>query len=661
MKTRFITYHFHLYFLILSVFTGYAQEIVDLKQPQSYKKVFVETDNFGPSYLDVLEEAYPKIENDSIKFSALNDLAYYWHTRDLNKALEFTRIGLGLTRAAENFPWEGRFQITEAAILLRMEKLDSAYAILQEAKKKVFKKDLPMLITQLGYVFERKGELVRAADYALEAKRLGEELNDLRAIAVSYSDLSNLFWKHSKFEKGLEYGFKAIEFFEERGINDMDYDFALYVVGNNLLELQRYEEALTYYNHSIAMGERYGFYNNLSDAYISLVDLYTFLSQYEEAEIAGEKAIKYAKLLNNNFLLMRSFLSIGKLKLFQGRYITAIDYLKKSIEIAGPDFGDKYYLSQAYESLGKAYVGNHNYKGGTESFAVYDSLKDQIFTEASDERITLLQTEFDIAQKESTIQGMENQLKRQNSQKTLISIIAGLLLVILLVLYVTYQKDKGKSILLEQQNTEKEFLLKEIHHRVKNNLGIVSSLLDLQAAKMTDPKAIEAIEESRNRVYSMSMIHQKLYQGKNLSSIEMKDYFINLSKHILDSFGVEAQIEFEYELDDVELDVDSAIPLGLIVNELLTNSFKHAFPKGRKGCVKIVFQKKGDENFVLEVMDDGIGSNNNNKKKLAAGFGTLLIDLLVKQLDGTLSILNESGTRVRMEFATHSRMNDLNF
>jgi two-component sensor histidine kinase len=645
----------------MSVLSAYGQDIVNLKRPQSYNQIFVKTDNFGPSYLEVLEDAYPKIENDSIRFLVLNDLAYYWHTRDLNKALDFARIGLGLTRDAENLHWEGRFQITEAAILLRMEKLDSAYTILQEAKSKVFKKDLPILTAQLGYVFERKGELVRAADYALEAKRLAEDLNDVRAIAVSYSDLSNLFWKHSKFDKGLEYGLKSIKYFEERGINDMDYDFALYVVGNNLLELQRYEEALEYFNHAIAMGERYGFYNNLSDAYISLVELYTFLNQYEEAEKAGQKAIKYAKLLNNNFLLMRSWLSIGKLKLFQGKYITAIDNLKKSIEIAGPDFGDKYYLSQAFEYLGKAYVGNHNYKGGTESFAVYDSLKNQMFTEASDQRISLLQTEFEIAQKESTIQGMENQLKRQSSQKTLISIIAGLLLMLLVVLYVTYQKDKGKSILLERQNKEKEFLLKEIHHRVKNNLGIVSSLLDLQAAKMKDPNAIEAIEESRNRVYSMSMIHQKLYQGKNLSSIEMKDYFINLSKHILDSYGAEKLIEFDYELDHVELDVDFAIPLGLIVNELLTNSFKHAFPNGEKGYIKIIFQKKAREKFVLEIIDDGIGSHHNVEDHSGTGFGTLLIDLLVKQLDGTLSIFNERGTRVRMEFGANSRMNDVNF
>ena len=639
----------------------YAQEIIDFNSAEPYKKVFVDTDNFGSSYLEILEAGYPKIEEDSIKYSVLNDLAYYWHTRDLDKALNFTKIGLDLTREKKNLLWEGRFQITEAAILLRMEKLDTAYVILQDARLKVLKEDLPFLNTQVGYVFERKGDLVRAADYALDSKRLAEELGDLKGIALAYSDLANLFWKHSKFEKGLEYGLESLAIFEKRGINDMDYDFALYVVGNNLLELKKYQEALTYYKHSIAIGERYGFYNNLSDAYISLIDLYTFLDQYEDAEKSGTQALKYARLLNNKFLLMRSWLAIGKLELFQGKYITAIESLEKCIEIAGPEFGDKYYLSQAYGLLGKAYIGNHNYKGGTESFIVYDSLRNQIFTEASDHRISLLQTEFDIAQKENTIQGMEVQIKKQNSQKTLISIIAGLLLLLLVVLYVTFQKDKGKNILLERQNKEKEFLLKEIHHRVKNNLGIVSSLLDLQAAEMKDPTAIQAIEESRNRVYSMSMIHQKLYQGKNLSSIEMKDYFINLSKHIIDSFGVHKLIEFDYDLDEVQMDVDSAIPLGLIVNELLTNSFKHAFPNNKEGMVKIVFQEIEKKRFLLEIIDNGIGINDfDTKNDENTGFGSLLIDLLVKQLDGSMTIFNEFGTRVSMEFEMSSKEAELN-
>ena len=254
MKSQFIKFSFLLCLVLIGGMSAYAQEIIDLNRAEPYKKVFVDTDNFGSSYLEILEAGYPKIEEDSIKYSVLNDLAYYWHTRDLEKALKFAKIGLDLTRAKKNLLWEGRFQITEAAIFLRMEKLDSAYIILQDARLKVLKEDLPFLNTQVGYVFERKGDLVRAADYALDSKRLAEELGDLKGIALAYSDLANLFWKHSKFEKGLEYGLQSLVVFEERGINDMDYDFALYVVGNNLLELKKYQEALTYYKHSIAKG-----------------------------------------------------------------------------------------------------------------------------------------------------------------------------------------------------------------------------------------------------------------------------------------------------------------------------------------------------------------------------------------------------------------------
>jgi two-component sensor histidine kinase len=603
------------------------------------------------SYLEELEQGYDKLPIDSLKFSALNDLAYYWHTRDLKKSLEWSRKGLALTREKNNRLWEGRFQITEGAILLRMEKLDTAFAILQSAKEKVRKQDLPHLFTQLGYVFERKGDIMRAADYALEAKRIGTELNDKRAIAQAYSDLSNLYWKYSNYDKGLEYGLTSTKLFEERNLNDMDYDFVLYVVGNNLLSLNRHEEALQYFQHANSIGKRYGFYNNLSDINISLVDLYTELNLYEEAEMAGNEAIKYANLIDNDFLLMRSWLAMGRLKLFQGKYAEAIETLYKSLDVATPQFGDKFYLSQAYERLSRAYAKSHNYKEAIEAFAIYDSLKKQVFIENSNKRMSLLQTEFDLAAKDNTIQGMEQRIKRQSSTQTLITIIACLLLILLVVLYVTYQNNKKKNILLEKQNEEKEFLLKEIHHRVKNNLGIVSSLLDLQADKIKDPKIISAIEESRNRVYSMSMIHQKLYQGKNLSAIGMKDYLIDLSSHILDSYGGEGRISFDYDLDDMELDVDAAIPMGLIVNELLTNSFKHAFPAHGKGIINITCRRLEDDHILLEVADNGIGLLEFDKEDdQGRGFGTQLVDLLIHQLDGSIMTMNGQGTKIRMEF-----------
>ncbi|WP_411031900.1 histidine kinase dimerization/phosphoacceptor domain -containing protein [Spongiimicrobium sp. 3-5] len=623
-------------------------QFVDFSSETPYKKVFVSTDNFGISYLKTLEEAYPKAKTNAIKFSLLNDLAYYWHTRNLNRALEFTQEGLKLTAAITDTLWQGRFMITQGAILLRMEKLDKALEVLEEAKSLVNAEDLPFLYTQMGYVFERRGELGKAADYAMESLRLGQELQDKKAIAMAYSDLSNLFWKQTKFQKGLEYGLRSLKIFEERGINDLDYDFTLYVVGNNHLALGAYEKAQRYYEHAIAIGERYGFYNNLSDVYISLTDLYAYLNQFDKAAIAGENAVKYAELLDNNFMMMRSWLSIGKYQNLQGKYISAVESLEKSIDIATADFGDEFHLSQAYETLGKAYAGSHNYKKAYEAFAKYDELKDLVFTSEADHRTSLLHTEFEVAQKEGTIAQQEIQIRKQQFRQTLISIATALLLFSVVLFYNAIKVNRRKNRLLQKQNEEKEFLLKEIHHRVKNNLEIVSSLLSLQASEIKDSQVKELMEESQSRVHSMGMIHQKLYQGKSLASVEMKDYFINLGHYIISAFGAEDRINIHCDMPPLELDVDMAIPIGLIVNELLTNALKYAFPNGRQGKITISLTHT-HHHLLLQVSDNGIGMEENVKKE-GTGFGTRLIDLLTRQLDGKMVLNINQGTSVSFKF-----------
>ena len=292
-----------------------------------------------------------------------------------------------------------------------MEKLQAAEEVLENAKAKVLEKDLAHLNTQLGYVYERRGQLGKAVDYALESLRLGEKLNDKRAIAMAYSDLSNLFWKQSKFESGLEYGLLSLALFEERGINDMDYGFTLFVVGNNYMSLQAHEKALNYLQHAIAIGERYGFYNNLSDTYILLLDLYAYQNNFEKAEEAGANALKYAELLTNNFMLMSSWLSIGKLRNLEGKYGEAIENLQKAISIATADFGDTFRLSQAYAALGKAYAGNHQYQEAYKAFDEYDKYKSLVFTAEADQRTSLLRTEFEVAKKESTISAQETRIQ----------------------------------------------------------------------------------------------------------------------------------------------------------------------------------------------------------------------------------------------------------
>ena len=141
---------------------------------------------------------------------------------------------------------------------------------------------------------------------------------------------------------------------------------------------------------------------------------------------------------------------------------------------------------------------------------------------------------------------------------------------------------------------------------MKNNLEIVSSLLALQSEQITDRKVRDAMQKSQHRVHSMSMIHQKLYQGKSLSAIEMKDYFTNLSNYIIDTFDAQNRISVDCNMERIELDVDMAVPIGLIVNELLTNSMKYAFPNGEKGKVCVRLAEYNDQ-LLLEVSDNGIG------------------------------------------------------
>ncbi|MEN0051969.1 MAG: sensor histidine kinase, partial [Bacteroidota bacterium] len=200
---------------------------------------------------------------------------------------------------------------------------------------------------------------------------------------------------------------------------------------------------------------------------------------------------------------------------------------------------------------------------------------------------------------------------------------------------------------LDQRNAQNELLLKEIHHRVKNNLETVSSLLELQSAQAEDDEVQSVMQASQSRVQSMSILHQKLYQGDDLASIEMKDYFKNLAESVLDTYDAWEQVEMEYNMQELELDVDTAVPIGLIVNELLTNSLKYAFPDGEKGKVYLSLKQMDKKGLQLIVADNGVGKSGIVK---GTGFGSQLIDLLTRQLNGKMREEAEDGMKVVFEF-----------
>ncbi len=198
---------------------------------------------------------------------------------------------------------------------------------------------------------------------------------------------------------------------------------------------------------------------------------------------------------------------------------------------------------------------------------------------------------------------------------------------------------------------EKEVLLKEIHHRVKNNLQIISSLLNLQSQHIRDPAALEMFQESRMRVRSMAMVHEKLYRSKDLAHVDFKEYIHSLAYHMFQVYGVSSEaIALTIEVGDVFLDINSAIPCGLLVSELISNTLKHAFPDGRRGEVRVRMEPVTDGFIELTVSDNGIGLEKDFDLKNTESFGLQLVDMLTEQLQGTVAIDHNGGTSFKVRF-----------
>jgi two-component sensor histidine kinase/methyl-accepting chemotaxis protein len=217
-------------------------------------------------------------------------------------------------------------------------------------------------------------------------------------------------------------------------------------------------------------------------------------------------------------------------------------------------------------------------------------------------------------------------------------------------------KIKEHSQSLQNSLSEKEVLLKEIHHRVKNNLQVISSLLYLNSKKITDKNALYMFKESQNRVKSIALVHERLYQSKNLGRIDFKDYVQKLITDLFRSYAVnQSMIELDLDIKDISISIDLAVPCGLIINELISNSLKYAFPnyedENKKGLIKINFNKNGNEELILKVSDNGIGITQSEiEEKKKNSLGLQLIETLVTQLEGSLEIDSNSGTSFIIKF-----------
>ena len=203
---------------------------------------------------------------------------------------------------------------------------------------------------------------------------------------------------------------------------------------------------------------------------------------------------------------------------------------------------------------------------------------------------------------------------------------------------------------LEASLSEKEVIIKEVHHRVKNNMQVISGFLQLQSNYLEDPVAIDKLNESQQRVRTMALVHEKLYQSRSLGVINAAEYIKSLVADLLNSFSMATRVDVKVDVDDVDINLDMAIPCGLIINELVTNSLKHAFAGREEGRLMITMHHREDHTFELIVRDDGAGLPDDFETRSRASLGMQLVNVLVRQLGGELKTENDQGARFLIVF-----------
>ncbi len=242
----------------------------------------------------------------------------------------------------------------------------------------------------------------------------------------------------------------------------------------------------------------------------------------------------------------------------------------------------------------------------------------------------------------------ETQLMKERNTKWILAGGVSLLLLSGITILILYSRQRKKSGIIEKQSADLEVLMKEIHHRVKNNLQIVSSLLDLQSHSITDVQAHEAVKEGKNRVQSMALIHQNLYREGNIKGIKVKEYVSNLLQTLCDSYNItNDKVKINADIDDLNLDVDTMIPLGLVLNELVSNAFKYAFKERQNGELTIVLNEEHNE-LHLSVSDNGKGFPRGMDVSNNKSFGLKMIRAFAQKLKAKLDIYNRNGAVVEM-------------
>ncbi|GAB4231147.1 MAG: hypothetical protein Tsb0034_03350 [Ekhidna sp.] len=588
---------------------------------------------------------------DSVKLEIYGQLSQLYLEIDPNISRAFARRVIALSTAVndEEHRYYGNMRlirgymnqgIYDSALLyaLKIESLASSIGLGKVVE----------LQNEIAEIYKLTSQYEKASRLKFKLLSIADSLGEQKSMATILMDIGELYRDQNETDNAIVYLSKAYDAFEGigemRGMLAAKANLALaYSQKDPSQALDIFWEVINEFHSQFSRNDSARALGNLANY---LLDL----NRMEEAEEYALQAVSLRESLNYPIGLAYSYRELAEIYLRTDRFKKALFLAEKGYPIARKS-NDARLLEMFSRQIAEASYELGNYKKAYEFYRDYKLYADSI---DQTERVALskeLEVKYETEKKEQQIAFQEEEIARKEAElsqeATLRNALVTGLVMLLVIAGLFYRSERLKT----KKNRQIESLLKEIHHRVKNNLQVISSLLNMQSRETKDDEMLSVIREGQSRVKAMSLIHQKLYQNENISAIDFQEYIRDLLDQVASLYQKEGvEIEKEINAAQLKLDIDTAIPLGLILNELISNAFKYAFQGMKKGKLSVVLKRIDVGQLELLVKDNGKGLPSGIDLKKSKSMGLKLVNILTKQLKGNWTYSFDHGTQFIIRF-----------
>gem|GEM_PF-2691846 len=630
--------------------------------------LYVITKSTAQNYIkiDSLRKAILTNISDKKKAFIFSEIAEEYYHNAPDSALKYCNIGMKYGIKNNDISDMAYFHNFLGVLYKNTAQYDSSEYHFNESiklnKKDDFEKGVAAGLNNLGQTLVLKGDYDKALNSYFSSLEIFEKFKDTLNIGELHSNIGGLLVKINEFQAaGVQFNLSR-KFYKMAGAK-LQEAWILYDTGNLKMKIGNPDSALILFKESAKIWSKFNRTKDYNNCMLRIGEILMVQNKYSAAEIIFNQS--YEKFNSINYLKgsVESLMFLGRAQFLQKKYQPAIENLYQALHSAQIlklnrlEMDINYYLYICYKELKK-------FDKALEFQEKYQILKDTIFSKERNNLIAEYQTKLNLKNKEAIIKELEDStlnqilftenIAKQNKlkQRSIYFLISGISITIILIILL-FQRNKANINLNKKLNIslkEREILIREVHHRVKNNLQIISSLLNLQHEKTDEVSAKEILKVSQSRIEAMSMIHENLYKSEKLSEIDFRDYIQNLCNYIETSFNLKGKgITLQVDVESVQIGIDQLVPCGLIINELLTNSIKHAFSNQLNKLINVNCFTK-NQLLCIKISDNGSGLPKGFDIKQSKSLGIRLASGLALQLKSKLYIESEKGTQAYFEF-----------